>query len=100
MSAAGVFADIIRNGRPDGQCLLIGPRIPRIHHSDGIPVYMVVEHHHGIELSTVSGLASLLAYPSAWPGPGARGECWLYAKHERLQWNALIPLHDGEANGG
>ena len=98
MSAAGVYAEIIREGRPAGQCLLIGSRIPRLHHSDGIPVYLVIEHPDGVELSTAAGIARLLAYPSAWPRHGSRGEAWVYAKHERLQWKALIPLHDGEAH--
>lgn len=94
MSAAGVIGEIYREGRQVGHCLLIGPRIPRIHHSDGIPVYLVVEHHHGIEISTVAGALTLLAYPSAWPSPGGIGESWVYAKHERMQWNAPIPVFD------
>jgi hypothetical protein len=96
MSAAGVHAEIIRDGKAIGPCLLIGQKIPLIHHSDGVPVYLVVEHADGCLVSMPGNrLVKLLAYPSAWPSPGQRGETWVYARHERLQWNAPVPLFDG-----
>lgn len=95
MSAAGVIGSIVEQGKPVGDCLLIGAGVPRIHHSDGIPVFLVVEHPEGTELTTRGHLRQrLLAYPSAWPRPGGRGERWVFAKHEALQWSGLLPLFD------
>lgn len=80
---------------PTYACLLIGPAIPRIHHSDGLPVYFLTDHPQGIPTVMNDGtVVRLLAYPSAWPGPGARGGSFVFARHERLPFNAIIPVFD------
>ncbi len=78
--------------------LLVGSEIPRIHHSDGIPIYLVVEDDDaGIPVRCKNGrLRNLLTYPSHWPTPGSHDpELWAYATHERLPWDALIPCFIG-----
>lgn len=96
MSYAGIHAEVINNGMRGDSCILIGAWIPKIHKSDGNPVYLVVTHPDGAEISFRSKQnRRLLCYPSDWPGPGKhRPGCYVYAKHERLPFNAPIPLHD------
>lgn len=96
MSAAGILGDIYFEGRAVGQCLLIGAKVPRIHHSDGVPVFQVAQHDDGTPIGLPGNrMVKLLAYPSAWPKHGTHAGRWVYAKHERLAWNAPVPLFDG-----
>ena len=90
----GVLTDGVDRKDP---CLLIGDGVPRIHHSDGIPVYLVIESDEGIPiLGKDNRLRNLLAYPSHLPSPAAYNpNSWLYAHHEHLPWDALIPCFDG-----
>lgn len=81
------------------RCLVIGAGVPRIHSADGIPVYQVVENEHlGMSIILKDGTERhLLAYPSHWTRPGSfNGDDWLFAKHENLGWEALIPCFDVE----
>jgi hypothetical protein len=96
VSSAGIYGQVIERGQPVGPCLIIGAEVPRLHHSDGIPVYLVTEHWRGTLVRGSDGKArELLAYPSAWPGPGDQTEDrWIYAHHERLPWDAPVPLFD------
>lgn len=95
MSAAGIYGEIVRDGKSAGPCLLIGKLVPRLHHADGIPVYLLTEDPHGVMVTLRNHERRfLLAYPSAWPRPGGRGQAWLYAKQESLPFDAVIPLFD------
>lgn len=97
MSSAGIYAQVIERGLAVQSCLIVGAGIPRIHHGDGCPVYLVAEHHLGTLIRDhQQKTLELLAYPVAWPGPGKFRERWVYAKHERLKWDAPIPLFDQE----
>lgn len=98
MSSAGIYAQVIERGLAVQSCLIVGAGIPRIHHGDGCPVFLVTEHHLGTLIRDHKGTPhELLAYPSAWPGPGRRSaDRWVYAKHERLAFDAPIPLFDQE----
>lgn len=81
------------------RCLVIGQGVPRIHSGDGMPVYQVVEdRRRGLPVILKDGSERhLLAYPSTWVQPGNfNGDDWLYAKHENLGWDALIPCFDVE----
>lgn len=95
----GVLTDGMHHKNP---CLLIGDGVPRIHHSDGIPVYLVIESDRGIPIRCKNAaLKNLLAYPSHLPAPGGYNpDRWLYAHHEQLPWNALIPCFDKEPDDG
>lgn len=98
MSSAGVHATILDAGLDAGPALMIGAKVPRLHHSDGMPVYLVVPHPDGALIGLRGGnVMNLLAYPSHWPGPGKRTpDRVIYASHERLAWNAPIPCFDTE----
>lgn len=97
MSSRGLLAKIYQDGKPVGDGLMIGEKVPRLHHSDGIPVYLVAAHDDGVPVSHRSGrLDRLLAYPSAWPAPGHCDGRVIFATHERLPWLAPIPLFDVE----
>ena len=100
MSSCGIHA-VITSGKPKTlaePCLLIGEGVPRIHHSDGIPVYLVIESEEGIPILQKNGrIKHLLAYPSHWSAPGKYNhDHWLHGSHEHLAWHALIPCFDGE----
>lgn len=98
MTTRGVYGTVIEAGRELGPCLIIGRSVPRIHHSDGVPVYLVLEHERGMPVRCTDGRErSLLAYPSDWPAPGEHdSDRFVYAKHERLGFNAPVPLFDQE----
>ena len=91
----GILTDGIKRKDP---CLVIGDLVPRRHHSDGIPVYVIVEHASGIPIvGKDKRLRNLLAYPSHYPGPGEHmPDEWLFASHEQLPWEALIPCFTGQ----
>ena len=98
MTTHGLLADEIHGGEALYACMVIGPRVLRIHHSDQGRVYLVIEHEDGAPITFHDGTRRcLLAYPSHWPGPGRRQpDHFVYANHERLPWNAPVPLHDLE----
>lgn len=101
MSDRGVYAILTDGFNKVGDCLIIGRSIPRVHHADGLPVYLVVEHPDGILVATATGtkldkVLSLLAYPSHWPAPGGKGKNWVYAYREPMPFNALLPVFDDE----
>lgn len=98
MSAAGIHGVITDGMDQKHPCLVIGDHIPRIHHSDGIPVYLVIESEAGMPVICKNGQErQLLAYPSHWPGPGEYlGHEWLFAYHEQLPWDAAIPCFNGD----
>ena len=84
-------------------CIIIGKDVPRVHHSDGVPVYMIVEHPEGlpvaVNIHTKSPvIKNLLAYPSHWAAPGCQGDQFIYAFRE-MPWNALIPVFDAALPG-
>lgn len=92
---AGIHASILRDGLPAEPVLLVGFGVPRIHHSDGLPVYHVTEHRNGQAVRLINGkTAQLLAYPSGSVGPGRHTGLFVYARHERLAFNAPLPLFD------
>lgn len=94
MSAAGIYAQRWRFGEKT-DIIIVGPGIPALHHSDGVPVYQVIEHERGFPVRFADGrTANLLAYPSTWPAPGGFRGVVIYAKHERLQWKGPIPVFD------
>lgn len=71
MSDRGVFALVVRRGEAPKTCIIIGKMIPRIHHSDGVPIYLVVEGPDGAD--------DWQAYPSHWPAPGLNdGKTMIY----------------------
>ena len=101
MSDRGIYGSII--GAEDGNqptCLIIGKCVPRMHHSDGVPVYLVIEHPEGIPVvlnddgRTSLEIKTLLAYPSHWAAPGCKSERFIYAYREPMPWQALIPIFD------
>lgn len=96
MSSAGIYAQVIERGIAVQSCLIVGVGIPRIHHGDGCPIFLVAEHHLGAMIRDHQQQThELVAYPVAWPGPGKRSlDRWVYAKHEALPWDAPIPLFD------
>lgn len=98
MSHAGVYAQVIERGIAVKTCLLVGAGIPRIHHGDGVPVYLVTEHKRGSPIADFAHkVRTLVAYPVAWPGPGGRmPDRWVYAKHESMRFDAPVPLFDLE----
>ena len=73
-------------------CLVIGDGVPRIHHSDGIPVYQVIESDRGIPiLMKDRTIKNLLAYPSTWVAPGAYNhEHWLHAEQPEAFFNLVL----------
>lgn len=89
----GVFANIIRNGRPAEEVLVIGSLVPKIHHADRVPVYLIRADECGALIALNGGrLARLLAYPSDAAGPGERTGLYVWARHERLPFNAPVPI--------
>lgn len=96
MSAAGIYGELWSPREKIADVLIIGARVPRLHHSNGIPVYQVVDHPKGSLLALHNGdEARLLAYPSDWPAPGSSGEGrYIYAKHERLPWHGPVLCFD------
>ena len=106
MTTRGIYGIITDGKERRDPCLIIGASIPRVHHSDGIPVFLVVDHPQGwpvqINDGTKAGrIRRLLAYPSAWPGPGEENPgLWIYAYVEPMPFNTLVPLFNLEAPGG
>lgn len=98
MSSAGIYGQVIERGVAVAPCLVVGAGIPRIHHADSVPVYLVTEHHLGTLIrDRAHKPLELLAYPVAWPGPGRRSaDRWVYAHHENMRFDAPIPLFDQE----
>jgi len=98
VSDRGIHATVYDElGERVGHCLMIGPRIPRLHHSDGLPVMFVTEHLDGSLITDRQGQsARMLAYPSTLPGPGQWRGRYIWANYERLPFVAPIPLHDHE----
>ena len=97
----GIYGIITDGEQRRDPCLLFGAGIPRIHHSDGVPVFHVIEHPDGFPVVMDNGtkageIKKLLAYPSHLPGPGtwSRDE-WVYAYTEPMPFNALIPCFSG-----
>lgn len=100
MSDRGVHAWLVSDEESQN-CLLIGKHVPRVHHSDGIPVYLVVEHPRGIPTIINNGgktpaVKNLLAYPSHWVGPGKSSGRWIFAYREPMPFNAMLPVFDDE----
>ncbi len=98
MSYRGIHGVLTDGKERREPVLLVGAQVPRIHHSDGIPIYLVVEDDNaGIPVRCKNGnLVNLLAYPSHWPTHGTHDpELWAFAEHERLPWQALIPCFNG-----
>jgi hypothetical protein len=99
LSTRGIHG-VITNGTVEaGDCLVIGPQVPRLHHGDGLPVVMLIEDPRGLPIVFHDrSMRCLLAYPSHWPAPGKyQGvDRWIYATHERLPWHALVPFFDWE----
>ncbi len=100
MSDRGIYGVLVTDG---GRvtCLLIGEHVPRVHHSDGIPIYLVVEHPRGIPTAVNNGtktpdIKNLLAYPSHWIGPGKPSGHWIFAYREPMPFNAMLPVFDDE----
>ena len=72
MSSCGIHGVLTDGVNRRDPCLLIGSDVPRVHHSDGIPVYLVIESDEGIPiLGKDKRLRNLLAYPSQLPAPAA-----------------------------
>ena len=97
MTTAGLHAVVTDGIANSTHALLIGQDVPRIHHSDGAPVNVVFEHSDGIPVTDRHGFTrNLLAYPAHWPAPGGRSKnhAWVFATHEHLPWEALIPIFD------
>jgi len=98
MSTAGIHATLYQDGLPIGAAMMTGSLIPRIHHSDGVPVYFVIQHPRGIAVTFDDGITRpMLAYPVTWPVPAERA--WskvIHAEHERLPFSAPIPVFDKE----
>jgi len=95
----GLLAEVYEEGRKVGDCLIIGRGVPRVHHADRVPVYLVAQHPRGSlqQLKDQRTRAPLLAYPSAWPGPGTHGKGrFIYAQHAQLVFLAPVPLFDQE----
>lgn len=108
MSHAGIYAKLVEAGPVregdsvrDREVLIIGQGVPRIHRSDGIPVYLVTEHELGDTLSMRDGSRRrLVAYPSDWPGPGEASGRFVYARHENLQWDGPVRVFDKRGDPG
>lgn len=94
----GLSAQIYDDGTLVGSALLIGQLVPKIHRSDGVPVYLLAEHPEGIPVLCADGITRhFVVYPSHLPGPAGRS--WsrvIFVKHERLPFVAPIPLYDVE----
>lgn len=95
----GLHASLTDGVVHNGDCLVIGHGIPKIHHSDGLPVYLVTENAAGLPIELRDGTrVHLLAYPSNWPAPGDHNpDHWLELNHERLPWDgrrARVPCFD------
>lgn len=99
----GILAEVRDGGRKVMDCLVIGRGVPKIHHADRVPVYLVAEHPRGSVqmLKDQRTRVPLLAYPVAWPGPGRQPEGrYIFAQHERLAWAGPVPLFDQEVDVG
>jgi len=100
MSDRGIYGVIIGGDNPARtNCIIIGKDVPRVHHSDGVPVYLIVEHPDGLPVvvnnrTKSPAIKNLLAYPSHWAAPGCQGDQFIYAFREPMPWNALIPVFD------
>jgi hypothetical protein len=95
----GLLAEIHENGRKVEDCLIIGRGVPRIHHADRVPVFLVTEHARGSiqRLKNARDRVPLLAYPVAWPGPGRHSRSrYIFAHHAELTFEAPVPLFDQE----
>lgn len=91
----GIHAHVLRDGHQAEQILLIGAGIPRIHHADRVPVYLVLEHRRGTPIKCIDGkIRRLLVYPSGATKPGRPTGLYVYAHHERLAFDAPLPLFD------
>ncbi len=98
MSGAGIYGVITNGLKSSGECLMIGEGVPQVHRCDGLAVYLVIEDPRGMPVRLKDGSRRhLLAYPSHWPGPGRQTpNRWLYAYHETLRWESLIPIFELE----
>lgn len=95
----GLLAEVCEGGRKVMDCLILGRGVPRIHHADRVPVFLVVEHPRGSAqlLKDKRSRVPLLAYPIAWPGPGERGiDRYVFAQHAQLAFDGPVPLFDKE----
>lgn len=94
----GLLAELVRDGKPATECLVIGRLVPRVHSNDRVPVYLIVAHEDGAPIVCLDGQSrKLLAYPSHLPGPMMRSDAYVYVKHPALPWNAPVPVFDREA---
>ena len=100
MSSCGIHGVLTDGKARHDPVLLVGSRVPLVHHSDGIPVYLVVEGNDGIPVRCKNGsLVNLLAYPSHCPSHGEQNPgLYLFAKHDYLPWETLIPCFTGVTN--
>lgn len=99
MSYCGIHGVLTDGRERHDPVLLVGAKVPRVHHSDGMPIYLVVEDNDaGLPVRCKNGdLVNLLAYPSHCPSHGDQDPgLYLYAKHEYLPWETLIPCFTGE----
>lgn len=93
----GLLAEIRVGGRKVKDVLIIGTGVPRIHHADRVPVYLVTQHMRG-SMQTFKDKRTripLVAYPAAWPGPASRsGDTFIFAEHASLKWDAPVPVFE------
>lgn len=98
----GLHAEIRVGGQKIMDCLIVGKGVPRIHHADRVPVFLVVEHPRGSVqmLKDKRTRVPLLAYPIAWPGPGKHAtDRYIFAQHAQLSFDGPVPLFDQEGTG-
>lgn len=99
----GLLAEIRVSGQKVMDCLIIGRGVPRIHHADRVPVFLIAQHPRGSiqQLKDKRTRVPLLAYPSSWPGPRVRGgDRYVFAQHAQLPFDGPVPLFDQEVAGG
>lgn len=98
MSDRGIYAIITNGVHGFGDCLIVGYGVPRVHHTDSLPVFVVTQNLAGLPVKLKNGARErLIAYPSHWPAPREHNpDHWIYASHEHLPWDAMIPCFDAE----
>ena len=91
----GVSARVV-DGRDAWPAFIVGPAVPEaLERGPFSTCYRVIDHAEGAQVVQKDGTRRrLLAYPAEWPSPGRRGERWVYAHHDRLPWNAPVPISD------
>jgi hypothetical protein len=101
LSRAGIHAQLHQLGQQPVPILITGVGVPNIHHSDGLPVYLVAQHARGLFLWLKDGVTGirLLAYPVAWPGPGEASEQVIVAEHALLKWEVPLPVFGRQSSG-